>query len=384
MSRQRVALTTYIDSQGTELPKDWERYMVGSEREWFCLFCDENLGNGNPVYRWDEEADAHDTGCGCCNECNTHIEVMTKNVYGVMTPKNMFRDDDTANIKILRYNAEGILGPDASKYYRHYAFLRDKEGNRETKAEACYFCDDIVPENQGWITIEDARTLSGHITGGRVKCCRECESMLDVEKKRPGFDVMCSECQEFYFIDDTEHENRERLRLQNKFLCPKCANKVIFEAYRTHTTSVLGEFRYIPDNHTTTTPDRFAERLCPVCMDYFEVDLTLCTNSILQHYKRYTDYFVCAKCNERLKDVDTIDSKNKLFIAHFSRTIFIVLTKAVKGWEYSIRQLRNEGSDLLYRSTFEIDNIVDCINIAMVETQDLIYGKQGILFGNRD
>lgn len=372
MSRQKVALTTYIDSQGTELPIDFHSYTAGSEREWFCLFCDESIGNGEPVYLF-KDGEAQDTGCNCCYECHSHTQTMIKHVYGIVVPK-IEEGSDLSNNKIERFNVEGILGADAPMYYLHNTFLTTDNKEYKSKSHLCYFCDNAVTKDDA-ITIDDPRVLSSMVLGGRVNCCLYCESLLDSEDRRDVIHVVCSGCSNRYLIDYTEHENRERNKSQHYHLCPECCVREIARAYREN-----NELRFIANNHTAFIPERFNEQLCPTCVEYYEIDITLYQNYLLQRHKRYTSYPVCNKCNERLKNVDTIDSKNKLFILHISKTIFVVIEKFNKGWQYTIRQTREQGSDVLYRSGFTISSLAECTCVAQEEVKDLIYGKQGELF----
>jgi hypothetical protein len=309
-----------------------------------------------------------------CDDCNTHIEVMLHLEYNIGQEHGGL--DEVTNRKIRNYNISSRLGDDAHQYYSHLLFHKDKNGNFDSKADKCYFCDVFV--DGGATRISDPVCYSFEIMGGEVNVCPTCESLLDINVEPLNTYQLCCDCQTSYIIDHTELDNRERNKSIGLHLCPKCISVDLAKTKNdvsSFGTSSSKYFKFIPDNECELRPVRFRSDICPLCIEYYEVDITESENLLLEKHKRYTQYHVCAKCTPCVKGIDTIDSFNKLFIHHVSRYIFIVFQKTSE-WKYSIYKSTKKENELLLTASFEEDSLIDCISIAVEETQKLIYGTQ--------
>lgn len=220
-------LDLYLQSDGTQLPKDWRTYK--SEKKGLCLFCDSpNSYFKVQKYQFGQpRSSGVDTGTLACSRCTSHVRRMEDSLPGLSNRSNVPEDLVEVEDIIDSYIFRGELPEGWASYLLH------GQGGRKNR---CFFCaGGIDPTNIMELTLPV--THSVYLTGGRVHTCQSCFSMymhmsreIDVSKDE------CYNCGTHYVIDDQEYVYRRKGKTMSHHSCPECSEVLVVRTGRAQPT----------------------------------------------------------------------------------------------------------------------------------------------------
>lgn len=211
-------LDLYLLSNGSQLPKDWEKYKKTPD---ICLFCNVSAAT-HPVMKYDvagTKSSGKATGTSSCHKCTAHIRQMEDTIPG--TEDGVPTDLYDVEAIIDAYVFHGSLPRDWHQYMLH---------NKDAvKRHKCFFCDggiDVARPNELTLPV----THSQYLTGGRVHVCSSCLHMY--MSMTNGLSVVkdsCYQCETNYPIDDLEHTYRQYEKTMSKHSCPDCTKVLVVD-----------------------------------------------------------------------------------------------------------------------------------------------------------
>lgn len=395
-ARRKKYLRKYVDSNGSEVPVDYQDYIPGGAKEKECVFC-EDWHMNNKVFTWDpiEGKVARDLQIHSCDQCDMHVQVMLKQSFGreVEFDQEPLNFGQGYNARTIHFGEEDRLNDiinnlrfvdDAFQYYVHLnsnkdIYIQNDENN------SCYVCGNRERGHPTmayatWATIDVPVKRDNQLNGGKVFLCPKHEAAIEnefinvrgIEHLYTHFLILekikkavCTNCEATYYLTAEEAKSRNT---DAQYVCPECALEAI-------DNTVDSDWLYSEKSKPARSypPDRHLEQVCDTCGSCFFVDLMI-------DYKWLSNYHLSGKkilCNTCIIN-GVKDFLEHLLVYNHHDNVYIKMIFNKYGWEYDIIRISRTSSSLEYLHKCKTDetDIAEAVAVAYHEVTLLFHGVQ--------
>lgn len=370
----------YLDSLGTEIPIDYNLFLLGNERENDCVLCG-NLHNNvplpklNPLKETYKLLDIH-----TCQECLTGVKQMMLVTYPHLLEEYMHEiykenteyDDHEKNFRLQQYNLLGKFPDDTRNRYEH---LTLEDVYAIEYLNKCPFCNTSVLKG---LSVDIAvNNNTTELNGGKVTVCRSCEFDMSLHESLDSthhYDT-CTKCFASYHVAKDEAIIRKDTGTWSKHMCPKCTHDYL--------EIIDTKDLYYEAKSPLEIGNRFISKECSSCEQSFVIDRTI-TPEINERNHLLNGKIFCSEC-VRLRTFKSND--NKVWVKYCD-DVYIVVYKEGKFWKYKIFKVQVLRKDAkrkpikLYESEEEEKDCVIATFKAFRKCSNLIESKQIKLWEN--